>query len=62
MLSSAFPDQRWDIVPLLGEGDHVALYCTWTGTHDGPFMGIAPTGRQASVPHRSANRDAGRLT
>jgi steroid delta-isomerase-like uncharacterized protein len=51
MLRSAFPDQRWDIAELLAEGDHVAMYCTWTGTHDGPFMGIPPTGRRASVPH-----------
>jgi steroid delta-isomerase-like uncharacterized protein len=51
MLRSAFPDQRWEITRLLAEGDHVAMYSTWTGTHDGPFMGIPPTGRRASVPH-----------
>ncbi len=51
MLRAAFPDQRWEITELLADGDRVAMYCTWTGTHDGPFMGMAPTGRRASVPH-----------
>lgn len=51
MLRAAFPDQRWEITELLADGDHVAMCCTWTGTHDGPFMGMPPTGRRASVAH-----------
>jgi predicted ester cyclase len=51
MLRGAFPDQRWEIEQLVAEGDHVAVYCTWSGTHEGSFMGIAPTGRRATVPH-----------
>lgn len=51
MLRSAFPDQSWEIGQLVAEGDRVAMYCTWTGTHAGTFMGIPPTGRRASVPH-----------
>jgi steroid delta-isomerase-like uncharacterized protein len=51
MLRAAFPDQRWEIERLVAEGDRVAMYSTWTGTHEGPFMGIPPTGRRATVPH-----------
>jgi predicted ester cyclase len=51
MLRNAFPDQRWEIQQLVADGDRIAMYCTWTGTHDGAFMGIPPTRRQASVPH-----------
>jgi steroid delta-isomerase-like uncharacterized protein len=33
----------------LAEGDDVVTRWTWTGTHRGDFMGIAPTGRQATM-------------
>jgi steroid delta-isomerase-like uncharacterized protein len=51
MLAGAFPDQRWKIADLIAEGDQVAMRSTWTGTHEGSFMGIPPTGRHASVQH-----------
>jgi steroid delta-isomerase-like uncharacterized protein len=51
MLRAAFPDQRWEIERLVAEQDRVAMYCTWTATQEGTFMGIPPTGRRASVPH-----------
>ena len=51
MLSSAFPDQAWEIHRLVAEDDHVAMYSTWSGTHRGPFMGIAPTERHISFAH-----------
>jgi predicted ester cyclase len=31
------------------EGDDVVTLWTWTGTHTGDFMGIAPTGKQVSM-------------
>ena len=31
------------------QGDDVATLWTWTGTHKGDFMGIAPTGRQCTM-------------
>lgn len=51
MLRTAFADQHWEITHLLADGDRVAMYCTWTGTHRGPFMGIPATGRRARVRH-----------
>jgi steroid delta-isomerase-like uncharacterized protein len=63
MLRAAFPDQRWDITRLLAEGEHVAMYSTWTGTHEGSFMGIPPTGKPVSVHHMYLFRIAdGRIT
>ena len=36
---------------------------TWTGTHDGAFMGIPPTGRRVSVESWTIDRYRdGRLT
>jgi steroid delta-isomerase-like uncharacterized protein len=63
MLRLAFPDQRWEIKQLVADGDHVAMYCSWTGTHEGAFMGIPPAGRRATVPHMYLFRlNAGRVT
>lgn len=32
----------------LAEGEYVAMRNTFSGTHRGPFMGAAPTGKQVS--------------
>ena len=45
MLRAAFPDQHWDIKSLVAEGDTVVMRSTHSGTHQGPFMGLPPTGR-----------------
>lgn len=42
----AFPDLHDEIELILAEGDLVSAHQTWTGTHDGDFMGIAATGRK----------------
>lgn len=36
---------------MLAEGDLVAFRFTMTGTHRGPFQGLAPTGKPISVAH-----------
>ncbi|MFI7543272.1 ester cyclase [Actinoplanes sp. NPDC049599] len=41
----AFPDYHWELRSLLIEGDSIAVHFTDTGTHLGPFLGVAPTGR-----------------
>jgi predicted ester cyclase len=49
MLFAAFPDQKWTIEELIAEGDKVVNRFTWRGTHQGNFLGIAPTGSQVEV-------------
>ena len=45
MLFHAFPDLHATIEDLVAEGDRVVDRMTCEGTHQGPFMGAAPTGR-----------------
>ncbi|HEY0123750.1 MAG TPA: ester cyclase [Rhizobium sp.] len=49
-LKDAFPDVAFTLDLVLSEGSRVCAYYTMTGTHKGPFMGIAPTGSQVKVP------------
>ena len=49
MLFNGFPDFHATIEHLIAEGDTVVLHMTWTGTQQGEFMGIPPTGRRISV-------------
>ena len=46
---TAFPDFHMTIEDLIAENDKVVARFTETGTHQGEFMGIAPTGRRMSV-------------
>ena len=49
MFRGAFPDLRMTIDDLIAEGDQVVARMTTTGTHKGPFMGMAPTGKRVKV-------------
>lgn len=42
-------DFRFDLDRQVSEGDDVVTLWTWTGTHKGDFMGIAPTGQQCTM-------------
>lgn len=42
---TGFSDLRNEIRLILAENDLVAAHQRWTGTHDGPFLGVEPTGR-----------------
>lgn len=46
---NAFPDLHVGLDELIGEGDRVFLRSTLTGTHDGDYKGIEPTGRHVST-------------
>src|SRR5688572_11034303 len=48
-LRGAFPDLKATIEHLIAEGDEVVLHMTWTGTQEGEFMGIPPTGKRISI-------------
>jgi len=45
VLRSAFPDDHHTIEDLVAEGDKVVVRTTLTGTHQGNFLGLAPTGK-----------------
>lgn len=49
MLLTAFPDFRLERVELVIDGNRHADRWILTGTHDGPFFGIEPTGRSVRV-------------
>jgi predicted ester cyclase len=49
MVHAAFADAQLEIQYLIAEGDKVFALVRLTGTHEGDFMGIAPTGRPISV-------------
>lgn len=49
MMFTGFPDLHWTLHDTLVEGDRVMGFSTWTGTHEGEFMGIPATRRTATV-------------
>ena len=48
MLLTAFPDLRITIEDMVAEGDRVVARATTSGTQSGGFMGMPPTGKQAT--------------
>jgi len=48
-LASAFPDAHIAPAHVVADDDHVAIAYTLTGTHEGAFHGVAPTGRAIEV-------------
>ncbi len=49
LFHGAFPDLHWAVQEQVAEGEKVVTRFTWTGTHHGEFLGIAPTGRRVDV-------------
>ncbi len=45
----AFPDHCREVERLLPGDQFVVLHWRFTGTHDGPFAGVSPTGRQVAL-------------
>jgi len=54
-----FSDLHDEIELILAEGDLVAAHQTWTGTHDGEFLGIAATGVKVSFGSTAVLRISG---
>ena len=50
MFGNAFPDGKGDIQKITAAGDIAIVEFIGRGTHKGDLMGIAPTGRQVTVP------------
>jgi steroid delta-isomerase-like uncharacterized protein len=49
MVLQAFPDLHAEIHDVIAEGDLVAARVTYTGTHQGEFVGIPATGRKTTT-------------
>ena len=47
-LRAAFPDIKTTIEDIFADGEKVVVRFSVRGTHSGPFMGVAPTGREAT--------------
>jgi predicted ester cyclase len=45
----AFPDIRMTIEDIVGEHDKIVVVWTFSGTHDGEFMGMPATHKKVSV-------------
>lgn len=46
---AGFPDLRVTVEETVEEGERLAVRITVTGTHEGAFQGIPPTGRRVEV-------------
>ena len=49
MFSAAFPDLQVAVHDIIAEHDKVVVRATFSGTHKGEFMGIAPTDQEITV-------------
>lgn len=50
MFRAGFPDLRFATEEVLTAGDKVVVRACVTGTHQGEFMGIPPTGKSIDMP------------
>jgi len=57
--SAAFPGYQVTPEDIIVEGDKAAVRAKFTGTHKGEMIGIAPTGKQVSMPSLIVYRIAG---
>ena len=46
---AAFPDMRMDVEEIIASGDRAVARVTVSGTHDGEFLGMPPSGRRVDV-------------
>lgn len=55
----SFPDLQHTVEEMIAEGDQVAVRFSARGTHSGPWLGIAPTGRSIHYTGVTLARIAG---
>ena len=48
-LQAAFPDMRMDVEDVIAGGEKSVARVTFTGTHQGEFMGLSPTGTRVEM-------------
>lgn len=48
-LTTAFPDAHIEPAHMVVDDEHIAIAYTLTGTHEGDFNGVAPTGKAIEV-------------
>lgn len=46
---AAVPDQRWTVDEVMAEEDKVVCHLTWSGSQQGTYQGVAPTGKYFSI-------------
>jgi steroid delta-isomerase-like uncharacterized protein len=49
MFREGFPDIRASVDDVMAEGDKIAARVTFTGTHEGEFMGVPPSGQRIQI-------------
>jgi len=59
MFRLACPDMSQTVQDMIVEGDKVVDRLRWQATHQGPFMGIPPSGNPLTVTEIHINRIAG---
>jgi steroid delta-isomerase-like uncharacterized protein len=48
-MRTGFSDVQWHAEEMIAQDNKVAVRWTLTGTHDGEFMGVKPTGKKVKV-------------
>ena len=59
-LHTAFEDFSATVEDIVAEGDTVAMRVLLRGRHEGPFMGVAPTGEEFEIENMVFTRIEGR--
>jgi predicted ester cyclase len=57
--TAVFPDNVQTFTQVVAEGDHIGVFATYEGTHQGPFGGFEPTGKRAKFTFSGVFRVAG---
>jgi predicted ester cyclase len=56
---AAFPDSKFTVEDVVATGDKVVVRYTFTGTHQGAYMGLPPTGKKVAFSGISIYKVAG---